>query len=244
MAAKAKIGILGASGYTGAELVRLLLRHPRVELTLLTADSKAGRPMADVFPQFAPFALPDLVAIPPTGQAVDVDLVFCALPHAHDAARHHGAARRPPGDQGRRPLGRFPPRRPERLCALVWPRAPGARSCKSEAVYGLTEVYRDKVKRGPPRRQSRLLHDGRAACRCCRSSGREAIEPDDDHHRRQVGRHRRRPLGQGGEPLHRGSEGFHAYGVGHHRHMAELDEQFSLAAGRPVSRPSRPISCR
>ena len=60
MPAKAKIGILGASGYTGAELVRLLLRHPHVDIVLLTADRRAGKPMADVFPQFAPFALPTL----------------------------------------------------------------------------------------------------------------------------------------------------------------------------------------
>jgi len=39
---KAKIGVLGASGYTGAELVRLLLRHPGVEIALLTADRRAG----------------------------------------------------------------------------------------------------------------------------------------------------------------------------------------------------------
>ena len=55
---KAKVGILGASGYTGAELVRLLLRHPRAEICLLTADRRAGKAMADVFPQFAPYDLP------------------------------------------------------------------------------------------------------------------------------------------------------------------------------------------
>src|SRR5437762_11736101 len=80
---KAKIAVLGASGYTGAELVRLLLRHPGVELTVLTADRRAGQEMRDVFPQFAPFALPKLVPL----EAVDwarerYDLVFCALPHA------------------------------------------------------------------------------------------------------------------------------------------------------------------
>ena len=45
--AKAKIGVLGASGYTGSELVRLLLRHPRVEIVLLTADRRAGQEMRD-----------------------------------------------------------------------------------------------------------------------------------------------------------------------------------------------------
>ena len=43
MSAKAKIGVLGASGYTGAELVRLLLRHPHVDIGLLTADRRAGK---------------------------------------------------------------------------------------------------------------------------------------------------------------------------------------------------------
>src|SRR5262245_42483060 len=80
---KAKIAVLGASGYTGAELVRLLLRHPRVELTLLTADRRAGQEMRDVFPQFAPFVLPTLVAIDTIDwDARAVDLAFCALPHA------------------------------------------------------------------------------------------------------------------------------------------------------------------
>ena len=48
---KARIGVLGASGYTGAELVRLLLRHPRAEIALLTADRRAGQAMRQVFPQ-------------------------------------------------------------------------------------------------------------------------------------------------------------------------------------------------
>ena len=81
--AKAKIGVLGASGYTGSELVRLLLRHPHAEIALLTADRRAGQEMAAVFPQFAPYVLPKLVSI----DAVDwvdagLDAIFCALPHA------------------------------------------------------------------------------------------------------------------------------------------------------------------
>ena len=79
---KAKIGILGASGYTGAELVRLLLRHPRAEIALLTADRRAGKPMAEVFPQFAPYHLPTLAALDAVDwKALKLDLVFCALPH-------------------------------------------------------------------------------------------------------------------------------------------------------------------
>jgi N-acetyl-gamma-glutamyl-phosphate reductase len=51
MANLKKIGVLGASGYTGSECVRLLLRHPQVEIALLTADRKAGQEMREVFAQ-------------------------------------------------------------------------------------------------------------------------------------------------------------------------------------------------
>src|SRR5829696_8507615 len=81
-AAKAKIAVLGASRYSGSELVRLLLRHPRAELALLTADRRAGQEMRDVFPQFSPFVLPKLTSVESADwKAAGLDLVFCALPH-------------------------------------------------------------------------------------------------------------------------------------------------------------------
>src|SRR5215475_5806050 len=80
---KAKVGVLGASGYTGAELVRLLLRHPGVDIVLLTAERRAGQRMGDVFAQFSQFDLPKLTSIEGTDWKIaGLDLVFCALPHA------------------------------------------------------------------------------------------------------------------------------------------------------------------
>ena len=58
-----KIAILGASGYTGAELVRLIATHPTMEIAALAANSKAGQPMAAVFPHLRHLNLPDLVKI-------------------------------------------------------------------------------------------------------------------------------------------------------------------------------------
>ena len=55
MASKARVGVLGASGYTGAELLRLLIPHPNVEIVLLTADRRAGQEMRNVFPQVSPY---------------------------------------------------------------------------------------------------------------------------------------------------------------------------------------------
>ena len=77
---KLRIGILGASGYTGAELLRLLARHPGVDLRLLTADRQAGRPIAEIFPHLGALHLPVPVKIE-AAEWSDVDLVFCCLPH-------------------------------------------------------------------------------------------------------------------------------------------------------------------
>src|SRR5690606_13259462 len=76
----ASVGILGASGYTGAELVRLLLRHPKISIDALTGDRRAGQPMASVFPHFSGYDLPKLVTIDEL-DASGLDVVFCALPH-------------------------------------------------------------------------------------------------------------------------------------------------------------------
>ena len=80
---KARIGVLGASGYTGAELVRMLLRHPRCEIVLLTAERSAGKAMREVFPQFSPYNLPTLTAIDGINWSKQqLHVAFCALPHA------------------------------------------------------------------------------------------------------------------------------------------------------------------
>ena len=128
-AKKARIGVLGASGYTGAELVRLLIRHPAVEIALLTADRRAGQEMRQVFPQFSPFELPKLQSIEGmdwAGAAARSDLLRAAPWHhaEGDPADRRDAA----GEQGRRSVGRFPAFRPRRLCALVRPRPSCARA--------------------------------------------------------------------------------------------------------------------
>lgn len=79
---KLRVAILGASGYTGAELVRLLAHHENVELTVLTADRHAGERIGDVFPHLGGLGLPDFLHIDEVEWAgIDLDLVFCALPH-------------------------------------------------------------------------------------------------------------------------------------------------------------------
>ena len=87
-----RIAVLGASGYTGADLVRLALTHPRIEIAALSANAKAGQSMAEVWPHFA--AYPQL---PRLCKAEDVDwsaidAVFGCLPHAASAELLSGIA--------------------------------------------------------------------------------------------------------------------------------------------------------
>ena len=58
-----KIAIFGASGYTGAEAIRIALGHPNVEIVALTGESKAGKSIGEVYPHLTGFGLPSLVRI-------------------------------------------------------------------------------------------------------------------------------------------------------------------------------------
>jgi N-acetyl-gamma-glutamyl-phosphate reductase len=81
-----RVGIFGASGYTGAELLRLCASHPQLDVVLATADSQVGTKAGDLYPSLAA-ACPDLVFAEPDPAAADgLDLAFLALPHG--ASQH------------------------------------------------------------------------------------------------------------------------------------------------------------
>ena len=76
-----RVGIVGASGYTGAELLRLAAGHPELEVVLATGDTQAGTAVADLYPSLRP-VYGDLTFAEYSPEAVDgLDLVFCGLPH-------------------------------------------------------------------------------------------------------------------------------------------------------------------
>jgi len=76
-----RVGIVGASGYTGAELLRLVAGHPEMDVVLATGDTQAGAAVADLYPSLRP-VYGDLVFAPYSPEAVDgLDIVFCGLPH-------------------------------------------------------------------------------------------------------------------------------------------------------------------
>ncbi|WP_295239305.1 N-acetyl-gamma-glutamyl-phosphate reductase [Veillonella sp.] len=79
-----KVSIIGATGYAGAELVKLLLQHPKVTITHVTSESHAGKALSDVYPHLlglTTLTLESLNALPTIAQ--DSDFIFVALPHGH-----------------------------------------------------------------------------------------------------------------------------------------------------------------
>ena len=234
MANKAKIGVLGASGYTGGELVRMLLRHPRAEIVLLTAERSAGKAMREVFPHFSPFALPQLVAVDGLDwAAAALDVAFCALPHATTQKVIREVLKQSPTTKVVDLSADF--RLADTSAYAKWygheHHEPGL---QKEAVYGLTEIHRRDIKK------ARLIANPGCYTTCAQLPlvpliKNKAIELDEiviDAKSGMTG------AGRASKEVmlfSEVSEGFHAYGVGHHRHMAELDQEFSLAAGREVT---------
>ena len=233
MPAPISVGILGASGYTGSELVRLLLNHSKVVLKLLTADRKAGQKMGDVFPQFNPFDLPDLISMDAIDWAqAGLDVVFCALPHG---TTQQVIARVLADAPATRVIDLSADFRLSDLTAYQkwYGHAHQAPALQTEAVYGLVEVYRKDI------RKARLVANPGCYTTCAqlplvplikaRAIETTGIVIDAKSGVSGAGRSAKEA-----NLFTEVSEGFHAYGVGHHRHMAELDEQFSKAAGREV----------
>jgi N-acetyl-gamma-glutamyl-phosphate reductase len=225
-----KVIILGASGYTGAELVRLISLHPDMEIKALSANRKAGLVMTDVFPHLRHISLPRLQKIADIDMGL-VDLVFCALPHVTSQAviqslPEHVKVVDLSADFRIGDLGAY----------RKWYGKPhDAPDLQKTAVYGLTEFYREDIT------NARLV----AGTGCNAATGQFALCPlisegvidldqiiiDLKTGVSGAGRSVKEKL------LHAElSEGFHAYSVGgRHRHLAEFDQEFSKLAGRPVS---------
>ncbi|HDR29021.1 N-acetyl-gamma-glutamyl-phosphate reductase [Rhodovulum sp.] len=223
------VAILGASGYTGAELVRLIATHPGMRIVALSGERKAGQPMAAVFPHLRHLDLPDLVRI----EEIDfsaVDLCFCALPHATSQE----VIRALPRSLKIVDLSADFRLRDPAVYEKWYGKPHAAPELQAEAVYGLTEFYRDEI------RAARLV----AGTGCNAAAGQYALIPliraevidlDDIAIDLKAG------VSGAGRALKENllhaelSEGFHAYAVGgSHRHLGEFDQEFSRAAGRRV----------
>ncbi|GKY88947.1 N-acetyl-gamma-glutamyl-phosphate reductase [Sinisalibacter aestuarii] len=224
-----KIAILGASGYTGAELVRIIATHPTMEIVALSADRKAGMEMSDVYPHLRAYALPKLTTIDEIDFS-QVDLAFAALPHGLSQA----LVRDLPRSVKVVDLGAdFRLRDP--AAYEKWYGQPHvAVELQKEAVYGLTEFYRDEI------REARLV----AGTGCNAATVQYALRPLIGQGLIDLDRiicDLKNGISGAGRSLKENMlfaerwtnvEGY-AQG-GKHRHLGEFDQEFSALAGRKV----------
>jgi len=232
MSAKKKIGVLGASGYTGADAVRLLARHPNVEIAAITANTHAGKAMADVFPHFFMLDLPVLTE----WEKVDwrkLDAVFCGLPHGTTQEIVAAVLRANPAIRVLDMSADF--RLRDKAAYAHWyGHEHRAQELQSEAVYGLTELYRQEIA------AARLV-----ACPGCYPTAvllalvplamAGLIDPHDIVIDAKSG------ITGAGRGLKQNTlfseagEGLSPYSVAAHRHAAEIDQEIGVAAGAAVT---------
>ena len=224
-----RIAILGASGYTGAELVRIIATHPSMDIVALSADRKAGQTMGEVYPQLRHLDLPVLVKMEEIDFA-GIDLVFAALPHGLSQA----LVRDLPESVKVVDLGAdFRLRDP--AAYEKWYGAPHvAVELQKQAIYGLTEFYRDEI------RGARLV----AGTGCNAATVQYALRPLISDGLIDLDRiicDLKNGISGAGRSLKENMlfaerwtnvEGY-AQG-GKHRHLGEFDQEFTLLAGRPV----------
>ena len=225
------VAVVGASGYTGVELLRLLHCHPEVAVTCITSEQSAGRPVADVFPTLRGRYGQVLENLEPVRVAEKADLVFTALPHKAamevvptflklgkrvvDLSADYRFSDAAVYEQWYEPH-----MNPENL---------------KEAVYGLPEVRRDKIGDarlvGNPGCYPTSVILGLMPLLKNRLIDISTIIADSKSGVSGAGR------GAKVENLYcEVNEGFKAYGVGGaHRHIPEIEQELSLLAGERIT---------
>ncbi len=223
------IGIYGASGYTGQELLRLLLRHPEVRVAALTSRRYAGMPVSDVYPVFSGLTGLSFMDSSPGEVAKICDVVFLALPHGVSmevAGEFLNAGKKVidlSADFRLRDTGTYE----------QWYRNHTAKTLVKQAVYGIPELYGNDVS------QARLI----ANPGCYPTSAILGLAPlvkekwidtasiivDSKSGVSGAGREP-----QVGTLFCEVDEGFKAYKVGQHRHTPEMEQELGFLAGHDI----------
>lgn len=224
-----KVGIYGASGYTGQELLRLLLRHPQCAIAAVTSRRYAGIPVSDIYPVFV--GLTDLAFInaSPEDVAALADAIFLALPHgvSMDVVPIFLRA-------GKKVVDLSADFRLHNVAVYEqWYNRHTAPHFIKESVYGIPELYRDAIA------TARLV----ANPGCYPTSVILGLAPllrvnwlDDTSiivdAKSGVSGAGREP--QVGTLFCEVDEGFKAYKIGKHRHTPEMEQEISILAGHDV----------
>lgn len=224
-----RVGIVGASGYTGIELARLLCRHPGVTLTVATSRQYAGKSMADVYPNLR--GVVDVICEDIAGEelAAKADVFFTAVPHQTAMAIVPGLL-----EAGKKVVdlsADFRIHDPQVYEA--WYQAHTAKEYLTEAVYGLPEIHRHSII------SSRLIANpgcyptsvilGLAPLLTNQLIAADSVIIDSKSGTSGAGRG-----AQVGSLYCEVTDGFKAYKVGEHRHTPEIEQELSHLCGQQV----------
>jgi N-acetyl-gamma-glutamyl-phosphate reductase len=224
-----KAGIVGATGYTGSELLRILARHPEVELRVVTSRAEAGQAVSDMFPQLRG-SIDISFSEPSIDELAACDVVFFATPHGVAQAQVPALIER-----GVRVIDLSADFRiRDQALWEKWYKQPhGAPELIELAVYGLPEVYRKQI------RTAQLI-----ACPGCYPTATQLgfiplleqglIETDNliaDAKSGVSGAGRTASIGT---LFAEASDSFKAYAVSGHRHLPEIRQGLNAAAGKVV----------
>lgn len=224
---KLKIAIIGASGYTGAELIRILLNHKKVEIAALVANSNAGQKIEQLYPHLVHYNLPDLKKL----EEIDfskIDVAFGCLPHTTSQ------------ETFKKLIPQNPHLKVFDLSADFRLEDPAdyekwydhehiAKDLQPQAVYGLSEIHRNKIKK------SNLI-----ACPGCYPTSallpliplleNNLIEKTDIIIDSKSGTSGAGRSVKQGNLFCEVNESVKAYGIGKHRHIGEIEQELGKAA--------------
>ncbi len=228
---RVKVAVLGASGYSGIEAVRILAGHPFVELSVLTSEHYAGREVADVYRHLAGIDLPAFEEMRPDFLRGRAEAVVSCLPETTGTKMLADLA-----SGGTRVVdvsADFRLKDPAAYRAVYGVDHP-APSLLKEAVYGLSEFHRHEL------REARIV-----ANPGCYPTGvllgllplirRDLIDPASiviDSKSGTTGARRKASVEQLFAEV---NENFRAYSVGTHRHTPEIEQEIGAALGREVA---------
>jgi len=229
-AMKIKVGIIGATGYAGAELVRILVSHPQAELVALTTQNYEDRPFYEVYPYLYRYVDQKCLELDVTALVGAADVIFVALPHGHAIPVAQEALR-----QGKKfiDLGadfRFDGQQVYEQWYKVEHTAP---ELLDQSVYGLPEIRRDKIKSatlvGNPGCYPTSVILGLAPLLTYGLVDLSTIVADCKSGVSGAGRGL--SLGVHFAEV---NENFSAYNVGKHRHTPEIEQELGKLAGEEV----------
>ena len=221
--------VVGGTGYTGAELVRLVLGHPSLELVSIVGNTTAGQAVADVLPSLRGIVEGAVQPFDPDAIVKQADVAFCALPHAA-SAEAVGALRQ----RGQKVFDLSADFRFEDLSVYeAWYGKHPVPERLSEAVYGLVELHRDEL------RDADLI----AVPGCYPTASTLALAPLVKNgliRTDGIAVDAKSGVSGAGRGVSSAThfpetgEGVRAYKVGVHRHAPEIEQELSRLAGVPV----------